>query len=464
MARPLTRRTCACLLLAVVAWVVCARPPQARAQAAVKPNLLFVLSDDQRADTMQVMPATVGNFPIRFKNMFVTTSLCCPSRSSFLTGRYVHNTGVTTNVGYPKFQPQEPDSLGPWLRAQGYYTGFVGKYFNHFSIDDPAPPGWDEFYGKVWEDDGTPIGDSSSFALREKYREDGVLHDGVTFYSPNTTPESYITTVIGDLAVRFLERARDPRFNPQDKPWALLVWPNAPNIGAPEDQYKLAPLPRWRRPPSFLEKDMSDKPREIRRSPYRKDSAAFHARVRRNQLRQLLSLDDLVDRLFKRLRANGERSQTWGIFASDNGRLWGEHHLSRKVYAYEESIRVPLRMWIPGMGKRVVTDLVANIDVAPTLTALAGDSSRHHFDGRSLLPLLNQPDPAWRSVLLLENWIKARFDGLRTKQWKYVLYRASGHQELYDLHADPYELVNVWRHHPRVTERLRRRVDALSQK
>ena len=452
----------ALLALALAVAGASAQPERASAGGAEQPNLLFILSDDQRRDTMEVMPATVRNLPVNFRNTVATTPLCCPSRSSFLTGRYAHNTGVLTNFHYPSFHVHEADSLGPWLQANGYYTGFVGKYFNRYTVADPVPPGWDEFYANVWNASGIRIGNGhSSFALRERYLDGPVQRDEVVSYPNGAYPQAYITTVVSDLAVRFVDRANDPQYNPDGKPWALFVWPNAPNAGAPEPRYATAPLPRWNRAPSFLERNMRDKPREIRNSRKRRDRRAYHVIVRAKQLRQLMSVDEMVGRLFSTLDDRGLRDRTWALYASDNGRLWGEHRLSNKLFAYEESIRVPLRMWIPGSRRTRIAEIAANIDVAPTLMALAGDSSRRAFDGRSLLPLLDESLRRWRPAVLIENWAHVRLTGVRTKRWKYVRYPRSGRQELYHLGRDPYELENSWRDYPRRLRRLRARLEIL---
>ncbi len=459
--RHLHRAVCKALVVFVLALAGAHAQPEAAHAGAEQPNLLFILSDDQRRDTMRVMPATVRNLPVNFRNTVVTTPLCCPSRSSFLTGRYAHNTRVLTNFDYPSFRPREARSLGPWLQASGYYTGFVGKYFNHYRVTNAVPPGWDEFYAKVWNARGNRIGNGhSTFALRERYLDGSAQRNEVVSYPNGANPRAYITTVVSDLAVRFLNRATDPQYNPDGKPWALFVWPNAPNAGAPAPRYARARLGRWNRPPSFLEKDMRDKPREVRTSSKRR-SSAFHARVRARQLRQLMSVDDMVERLFSTLASRGLRDETWAVYTSDNGRLWGEHHLSGKLFGYEESIRVPLRVWFPGARRTRIDEIAANIDIAPTLMALAGDSSRHGFDGRSLLPLLDGNRRRWRPAVLIENWAHVRLTGVRTKRWKYVRYPRSGRQELYHLGRDPYELENSRRDYPRRLRRLRARMETL---
>jgi N-acetylglucosamine-6-sulfatase len=427
-----------------------------------KPNLLFILTDDQRWDSMEVMPQTRQIFKVNFPQAVVTTPLCCPSRSTYLTGRYVHNTKVFTNDGYPVFKASEPDSLGPWLKAQGYYTGFVGKYFNRFPRNNPVPPGWDEFYARVWGAQGGHLGGGSArFALREKWLDGSVPRNEVVFYPNEAYPRTYITTVFSDIAVRFIQRAEDPQYNPDRKPWALVLWPNAPNITLAEAKYVRSRVPIWNKPPSVNEQDLSDKPPEVAHGPNRNLNLEFHRMQRSAQLRVLRSVDDMVARLFAELDEHDARSRTWGIFASDNGRIYGEHGLSKKLYAYEEGIRVPFRMFVPGGTQATFNQVVANIDAVPTLMELAGDQSDHEMDGRSLVPLVTGRSTRWRNTVLLENWAHLRYEGVRTTRWKLITWVRSGNVELYDLRNDPFELENVAEERPGIVREMFRRLRRL---
>lgn len=427
------------------------------APAAAKPNIVFILTDDQRADTMRMMPVTRAAFGVDFNDFVVTTPNCCPSRATFLTGRYVHNTGVfNSTTGYQAFKPLEPDSLAPWLQAEGYRTGFVGKYFNGFDRDDPLPPGWDEFYARLYGPDrgnGT-----TTFALREN----GPVGNAVVQYPNAETPEPYATRVFGAKARAFIRRSLDPSFNPDGKPFALFLWTTAVNTGPPEETYQDAPLPRWKRPPSFLEADMSDKPSEVARSADVILDPGYHRRVRASQLRQLPTVDDVVAGLLELLDDTGARSDTVGIFASDNGRFWGEHGLRGKVLAYEESIRVPFRMMIPGQPATTIGAQVANIDVAPTIMELVGSASNHAFNGESFLPLIAAPETDWRPIVLLEHLSGKRYDALRTWRWTYVEWPKSGHVELYDRVHDPFQLENVAGEKRRVVRVLGSRLSDLT--
>jgi N-acetylglucosamine-6-sulfatase len=436
------------------------------AARAAQPNLLFILTDDQRRDTLSVMPATRYNFDFSFKTAVVTTPDCCPSRASILTGEYAHNHGVTTNWNHEIFSARDADSLGPWLRQHGYYTGFIGKYLNRYHLNEAVPPGWDEFHARVWDQNGLLIGDGyRSFALREFWREGLAKHNDLVYYPNARNPDVYATRLFASMAARFIRRAHDPKFNPKAKPWALLLWPTAPHVPlVVEERYETASVPSWDRPPSYLEEDMTDKPPEVNGSTFRKDGSYPFARQRSKILRMLMSVDDLVDRVWSTVDDFEERKSTWGFFTSDNGRFLGEHWLSRKYYGYEESIRVPFRLAVPGRGAGIVDDaLVANIDIAPTLLDLAGGDPRQAFDGHSLVQLVLDHDavcPCPRTVLI-ENWEFADYQAVRNRRWKYVLW-PSGNEELYDLRQDPYELLNVARL-PKYNDRIIRLRSVLVQ-
>ena len=159
------------------------------ARASSKPNLIFILTDDQRIGTMGVVPSAKQNFPISLDG-FVTTPLCCPSRSSFLTGEYAHNTHVATNFDFPVFQARDAESIGPWLRQQGYYTGFFGKYFNHYFSTYPTPPGWDEFRAIVWL--RPKVGDHyTHWTMREHFFDGSTTHDKLVAYPNRQFPNAY---------------------------------------------------------------------------------------------------------------------------------------------------------------------------------------------------------------------------------------------------------------------------------
>jgi N-acetylglucosamine-6-sulfatase len=188
----------------------------------------------------------------------------------------------------------------------------------------------------------------------------------------------------------------------------------------------------------------------------RQDNPYVHQALRDGQLRLLMSVDDLVERLFAFLDRRGLRQRTWGVYASDNGFLLGEHHLTNKLLAYEESAHVPFRMAVPGAGKMLVPQFVSSIDVAPTFMDLAGDPSDHAFRGRSLVPLITGTARDWRRRLLIEGRAAYGYSALRTPTYKYIEWLTNGHRELYHLPSDPYELENIVDDRPALAAHLSR--------
>jgi arylsulfatase A-like enzyme len=369
---------------------------------------------------------------------------------------------VLTNKDYPAMQAREAQSIGPWLQAQGYYTGLVGKYMNKYSVDDPTPPGWDEFRALVFTTDGHPIGDVfTSWEMREHFFDGTTMHDELVSYPNAQYPNAYSTRVFAGDAARFIAHAANPLYNPGGKPWALFVWTTAPHGVVPESRYANAWVPPWHPPPSFMEANMSDKPIEVRSAIDITDDVANLKRIRTGQYRQLYSVDDLVDRVFNAIDDNAFTANTDGIYMSDNGVFWGEHHLGLKRLAYEEAIRVPLRVHIPGHAPQNFPQLAANIDIAPTLLDWAGDPSTHNANGTSLVPLINGTATTWRTNLLLENWEHYHWHALRTNRYTYIRWAKTHHQELYNLRNDRYQLQNIARKKPIIDARLRARMRTL---
>ena len=464
------KRTALLAILAILALVAATTgldPSPARAQLVnlprTQPNLILIVTDDQRVDTMEVMPSTMRNFNVEFTNATVTTPLCCPSRATLLTGEYAHNHRVWTNYDYPVFQRRESDSLGPWLQARGYFTGFFGKYLNKYAIDDPTPPGWDEFYARVGDAGGKLLFNGyTKAAVRERYRSGFGTQERIARFPNREYRDFYMTDYLADRAVRFIERAENLSYNPTHKPWAVVIWTTAPHVPifvAP--RHRGAPVPAFRPAPSFMEADMRDKPAEVRAPTYQYLRADYHYQAHDGMLRMLMAVDDLVERVWDAVDAHGLRSTTHGVFTSDNGWFLGEHRKNEKVYAYEESARVPFRMAVPGVGRRTFDELVSNVDVAPTLMELAGDPNEHRFRGVSLVPLIEDRVTTWRDAVLIEARSALRYDAVRTKQWKLIVWEGSGNVELYDLVADPYEMRNVADLYPLTVAELRSRLDRL---
>jgi arylsulfatase A-like enzyme len=384
------------------------------------PNVLVFLTDDARAETLQVMPKTrrwLGEAGVTFTQGFATTPSCCPSRASILSGRYVHNHGVLQQRLGDRLDQRT--TLARYLKDAGYRTAMAGKFLNRWPLPQP-PPSFERYalanggyYDQVWQVDG---------AVRRV--------------------PTYSTTFIGDQALAYLaEFERDDA-----RPWFAYLAPFAPHDPrVPEPKYATASFPALDRVGASGEPPVAGKPAYLRdRSP---KAAREMAAVRTGQLRTLLSVDDLVDRVLRRLQETGELDQTLIFFLSDNGYAWGEHRHVGKFVPYTESIKVPFLVSWPGRLPAGTVDdrLVATIDVKPTVLAAAGirPDPDDTVDGRSLL------DGGRRERLLAEYWRdQANAPGirdwaaLRTTAWQYIEnYDQPGssgtYREFYDLQRDP---------------------------
>jgi arylsulfatase A-like enzyme len=382
------------------------------------PNVLVLVTDDARAETLQVMPKTrawLAEGGVTFTQGFATTPSCCPSRASILSGRYVHNHGVLRQRLGDRLDQRT--TVARYLHDDGYQTAMAGKFLNRWPLRTP-PPGFDRYalanggyYDQLWAVDG---------ALRRV--------------------PAYSTTFIGDQALASLEA-----FEGDDaRPWFLYLATFAPHDPrVPEPRYAAASFPALDRVGAGRP-GLDDKPRYLREG--KPVTPAEAAEVRTGQLRTLLSVDDLVDRVLRRLEETGELENTLIFFLSDNGYAWGEHGRMGKFTPYTESIKVPFLVRWPGRLPAGTADdrLAATVDIKPTILAAAGirPDPGDTVDGRSLL------DGRRRERLLAEYWQDhANAPGirdwaaLRTAGWQYIEnYDQPGagtFREFYDLTRDP---------------------------
>ena len=423
----------ALLLSAVGLWRVAGGSDDGTRDSDRPPNILIIVTDDQRSG-LSVMPETRRWFEeggTSFSNAFVSTPVCCPSRATIFSGRYAHNHRVTANTDSAALQLDHRSTLQRYLQDAGYRTGIFGKLLN----------GWDISRDPPYFDDWSII----SRAVPGGYRN-GAWNERGTL----KTISEYSTTYLADNAIRFL----DDREEDDDRPWMLYVSTTAPHTppNNVEPKYEEAPVPPMAPNPAMREEDRSDKPPHVRNEP-RKESR------REIQLRLLMSVDDLVERVARRLETL-EEDNTLAIYVSDNGYLWGEHGLDNKSLPYLPSIRVPMMIrWPDHIEEGKVDDrLAANLDIAPTVLDAAGLSpdERWPHDGRSLIEpwsrdrLLTeywQPPPEDREGLLSEVKIPA-WASLTTRRYQYTEYyerdeRTPRFREFYDLKDDPWQLSNL---------------------
>jgi arylsulfatase A-like enzyme len=385
-----------------------------------RPNIIIIITDDQRYDTMQYMPETQARIfdqGVTFTNGFVTTPLCCPSRSSILTGMYAHNHGVQNN----DMELQQSTFIES-MQESGYYTGLVGKYLNYWKGEPRSEFDYWVSYSK---------GETRYYNPRLNVNGKWIRHQ-----------DQYVTYALGDYAIEFLKKA-----SKKNQPFFLLYTPNAPHdpaTPAKEDRDLLKDLPA-NRPPSFNEQDMSDKPASMANQALLSDEEIKELDAfRRNQILTLLSLDRTMAEVLQQLEEQGEMDNTFILFLSDNGKFWGEHRITSKNGIYDEASRVPFAIRYPPLIADPYTDdrIVANIDIAPTCLELAGLPVPDTMDGMSLLDLFSE-NADWREGILLEGWPgRGIYTAVHTADYVYS-ETTDDLSEFYDLAADPYQLENL---------------------
>jgi arylsulfatase A-like enzyme len=411
---------CATLLLAET------RPPGAVAQEAERPNVLLIITDDQR-EGLEVMPATSRLFVDGgriYTNAFATTPQCCPSRASIFTGRYVHNHAVKNNALGRELDPQT--ILSYYLKSAGYRTALFGKYVNRWG--GRPPPYFDRWVTLL----GANRYRNAIYNVNGDYRD----------------LRGYSTTVLGDRLIDFLWTSEAKA---DAQPWMVTFTPAAPHAPyLPEDRYRRAEVGKWHGNPAVYEyrtkEGKADKPHFLQGA-----ARAPAKHVRKGQMRTLISVDDVVRRIFGTLAGLDERN-TIAIFVSDNGLMWGEHGWVDKAVPHTFSVRVPLMMRWPGHVTPGSIDgrLAANVDIAPTILSAAGVMPEGAtFDGRSLL------DESWtRQSILLEFFgpeeerIVPPWASLRAPSYQYTEYYGDDggimFREYYDLARDPWQLHNLF--------------------
>lgn len=403
-------------------------------------NFVVIVTDDQSFDSLPhdppVMPylQAVTRDPdehwIVFRNGFVSTPVCCPSRASMLTGLLPHNHRVLTNDDGALLD--ESSTIATWLQDAGYHTGLVGKYLNQYPFDgDPyVPDGWDRWWGK------------QHGPATDLYYGYTVIQQGVpTRYG--TADEHYATDVFADRAIQFLHEA------PRDRPFFLWFAPTAPHppwVSAARHRGEYADLPLVGSP-GVREADVADKPAWVRALPVLgPDARAGLREARRRSFESLLAVDDAVEEIVRALEARGDLDRTVIVYLSDNGFSFGEHRWIKKNCPYEECLHVPFLVRYPLGPRRVEDRPVSSLDLAPTIAELAGIELPTGLDGSSLASFVTGRDPAALPTEVVSEWAgDDRIPGwwqVRTEAFAYIEL-ATGERELYDLVRDPHQLTNV---------------------
>ncbi len=407
------------------------------AQRNGKPNIIFLLTDDQRWDSLGCMGNPVVQTPnidemaahgALFKNMYVSISICAPSRACFLSGQYAQRHGVH-DFATP-LKPQAFENTYPAiLRNNGYYTGFVGKYGVGQEKDLPR-----QFFD-YWHDFLNQCPKDKPFCL------------SISFKAPHC-------------------QDGDPRqfiYDPADEVlYKDVTIPPAPASDPAE----------WEKFPDFFKADNEARTRwEIRFS-----TPKLYQTMVKGYYRLITEMDRAVGDIRKKLKEKGIDDNTVIIFAGDNGFFLGEHGMAGKWYAYEQSIRVPLVIYDPrlpdSLRGRKISEIALNVDVAPTILSLAGATVPQTMQGESLVPLLENKPVPWRQDFYYEHLVKIKTipqsEAVVSLQYKYIVYpgQVPLYEELFDLQKDPLEQKNLAGEaiYKSVLEHMRIRLTQLRQK
>ncbi|WP_101760013.1 sulfatase [Oceanicoccus sp. KOV_DT_Chl] len=429
---------------------------------ASEPNVVFILTDDQRADAVgyhekPLLGIKTPNIDrlaaegVRFNNMFATTSLCSPSRASFLSGTYTHTHGVRDNF---TDYPHQLKSFPLLLQQAGYQTAYIGKWHMGEGDDNPRP----------------------GFDYWVTHKGQGKYYD--TEFNVNgerKTVAGYYTDRVTDMALDWLANLTSTEAA-NKKPFAIVIGhkaPHGPFIPEPRYVHLYDNIP-YPYPKSGFE--LEDKPAWIKeRLPtwhgiygplygFRKEfpdtrpeAVNDFERFVRSYVATINSVDDSVGRIYAALERSGELDNTIFIFASDNGFLFGEHGMIDKRTMHEASIRVPLVVRYPKKitAGSIIERHVLSLDVAPSVMELTLGVDMDNIQGRSWVPLLSNNKAPWRQAWLYEYNYEKQFPytpnvrGIRQGDWKYIAYPhgdggALRHQEeLYNLASDPAESQNL---------------------
>ncbi len=408
--------------------------------AAVRPNVVFVLTDDMRDDDLEHLPITrrlLAEQGMEFTDAISPHPLCCPARAQLATGQYAQNNGVQHNRGvHGGFQALDPTrETSSWFRDAGYRTAFVGKFLNGYGPGDDRPAGWSR-----WDALTRGVYDYVDFTM---------TGDG----TPQRYTDDYVTHVIEDhtnRAVRDFAAAGDP--------FVVYAWHLAPHYritsqggrGLPPADPRDRGLFADERPasfddPAFNEDDVTDQPAYLRNlAPASRADIVAENRAR---LQSLQAVDRAVGSLVRTLAAEGVLDDTYIVFSSDNGYSLGEHRFVGKDVLTDEALQIPLLVRGPGVAPGAVSDLPASlVDLPATFAGLTGVLPGWLVDGTSLAPALRGEPQLFRDTTLIQTgrtlgngWSHR---GVRTERYLFGTDGVDGF--LYDRQEDPDELVNLY--------------------
>lgn len=419
-----------------------------------RPDIVFILLDDLRWDALSYLDHPYVETPnidklreqgAHMANAFVTTSICCPSRATFLTGTYASRHGVIDNET-SEYDPKQTPPLTKYLQEAGYHTAMIGKW--HMGYSGRPRPHFDEWL---------------SFDGQGKYNDPEFIYTDGT----REQVKGYTTDLLTDRAIDFIQRQES------GKPFFLMLSHKAvhePFQPAPRHKNAFGAKTNDPEPVSWSD-TFEGKPDWQRRQRVRDVRWDWRSRDLENenlpsliplepwkkrnkyvkQLRCLAAVDDGVGRIMETLRKRGNLENTLIVFTSDNGYFHMEHRRWDKRLAYEESMRIPMVAVFPGKieAGSTVSKMVTNVDFAPTVLQYAGLPVPEQMQGLSMRPLFEGTATDWREHVFYEYWTDLvhaipTMRAVRGERYKLVQYpMIDDLDELYDLKRDPHEMLNL---------------------
>ena len=490
------RRRCLTITMVVALLLVGTSSRVAHTQSAARPNIVVIMIDDYDFASLGQM-VVGGMLPnlaryflqsgFLFSDAYSVAGLGGPSRATFLTGQYPHNHKVERGFPPSGVEVMDPTStVATWVKAAGYRTAHVGRYVTGYGWWTPGtviPPGWDEW--------NTLLDPGSNNLQEYKINVNGTVVD-VGQIARQSGTELHQIDVLSVLARNFLVQSAT-----SSDPFFLMVTPGAFNL-ATNPAYNVcpqAPFPYYDplfaghilgaaqkpaarhldtifgnsqqfpllRGPSFNEADVTDKPLYVATiGAMRDEDIACLEKRHWRKLEVLRAIDDMIGMVMGTLEATGKLGNTVAVFTADNGWIDGQHRVAGKGLPYEEAIRVPLMIRTRSTAPlQIIPRMVLNTDLAPTIASLAEATPTHAVDGRSLVPLMDNPQIAvWRKMGLheyvggfdpfAERILPPSFSALRidrsVRARLYAKYPAvfGLDGELYDLTTDPYQMQNLY--------------------
>lgn len=442
-----------------------------QAKANDRPNIILINLDDADWSLFSdhIMPrfpniARLASEGMTFTNLHCTTPFCGPSRASLVRGQYAHRTGIRVNDptdpislgfsgGYDEFVARgyEQNEFGAWMQNAGYETMFVGKYHHHGYTGRHIPQGWNEFYSYM-----------------------GAEYFGATMYTTRTNPAGSFSQLAQDeyrasresSDIRGLIQKHATNSATRNKPFFLYyapIAPHRPSLSKPLESMVEPRFANWvpnlRMPitPDYNEANVLDKPPHLRLRALTSYHDNLFQHEFRLRARSIKSVDVLVGNMMSMLESLQLDDNTYILFTSDNGYQLGQHRMTNKVDPYNRTTNVPLIVWGPNVQSGFKSDhLLAHIDICPTILQLGQRSIPNLIDGKSIVPLLSNPNlypvDTFRPPVVIENWaskpvlgqvVPTTYSGLRYHSKMYIEW-AVGANEYYDFDEDPYQLENKY--------------------